>query len=46
VQQFRGVLTDDEAYRFVVHDRDTVFSPAVDDFLRSMDLGVLKHRFA
>jgi hypothetical protein len=41
VQQFRGVLTDDEPYRFVVHDRDPVFSPAVDDSLRSMDLGVV-----
>ena len=42
VQQFRGVLTDEAPYRFVIHDRDAVFSPAVDDSLRSMDLGVLK----
>ena len=42
VQQFRSVLTDEEPYRFVVHDRDTVFAPAVDDALRSMDLRVLK----
>jgi transposase InsO family protein len=42
VQQFRSVLTGDEPYRFIVHDRDAVFSPAVDDALRSMNLRVLK----
>jgi hypothetical protein len=26
-----GFLTGDEPYRFVVHDRDAVFSPALDD---------------
>jgi transposase InsO family protein len=42
VQQFRSVLTGEEPYRFIVHDRDAVFSPAVDDALRSMNLRVLK----
>lgn len=42
VQQFSSVLTDEEPYRFVVHDRDAVFSPAVDDALTSMNLRVLK----
>jgi hypothetical protein len=42
VQQFRSVLTGEEPYRFIVHDRDAVFSPAVDDALRSMNLHVLK----
>jgi len=41
-QQFRSVLTGDEPYRFVVHDRDAVFAAAVDDALRSMHLRVLK----
>jgi transposase InsO family protein len=41
-QQFRSVLTGDEPYRFVVHDRDAVFSAAVDDALRSMRLCVRK----
>lgn len=41
-QQFRTVLTGDEPYRFVVHDRDAVFAAAVDDALRSMHLRVLK----
>jgi putative transposase len=42
VQQFRSFLTGEEPYRFVVHDRDTVFSPAVDDALTTMNLRVLK----
>jgi putative transposase len=42
VQQFRSVLTGDEPYRFIVHDRDAVFSPAVDATLQSMNLRVLK----
>ena len=41
-QQFRSCLTGDDPYRFVVHDRDAVFSAAVDDVLRSMNLRVLK----
>jgi transposase InsO family protein len=41
-QQFRSVLTGDEPYRFVVHDRDAVFAAAVDDALSSMRLRVLK----
>jgi putative transposase len=42
VQQFQSVLTGDEPYRFIVHDRDAVFTPAVDDVLRSMNRRVLK----
>jgi putative transposase len=42
VQQFRSMLTGEEPYRFIVHDRDAVFSPAVDDALGSMSLRVLK----
>lgn len=38
VQQFRSVLTSEEPYRFIVHDRDAVLSAAVDDALRSMNL--------
>jgi hypothetical protein len=41
-QQFRSVLTGDEPYRFVVHDRDAVFSAGADDALRSMQLRVLE----
>jgi putative transposase len=31
IQQFRNGLPLDAAYRFVVHDRDGIFAPAVDD---------------
>ncbi len=41
-QQFRSFRTGEEAYRFVVHDRDAVFSSAVDNVLQSMNLCVLK----
>jgi putative transposase len=41
-QQFRSVRTGDEPHRFVMHDRDPVFSSAVDNVLRSMNLRVLK----
>jgi hypothetical protein len=30
-QQFRSFRTGDEPYRFIVHDRDAGFSPAVDN---------------
>jgi transposase InsO family protein len=41
-QQFRSVVTGDEPYRLVLHDRDAVFASDVDDALRSMNLRVLK----
>jgi putative transposase len=42
VQQFRNGLPLDRRYRFVVHDRDGIFAPAVDEALESMSLQVLK----
>jgi transposase InsO family protein len=42
IQQFRNGLPLDPAYRFIVHDRDAIFAPAVDDALRSMSLAVLR----
>ena len=42
IQQFRNGLPVDGTYRFLVHDRDGIFSPAVDEALRSMSLHVLK----
>jgi putative transposase len=41
-QQFRSFLTGDEPYRFILHDRDAVFSAAVDTVLQSTNLRVLK----
>ena len=42
IQQFRNSLPFDGAYGFIIHDRDGIFAPAVDDALRSMSLEVLK----
>ncbi|HZL95106.1 MAG TPA: hypothetical protein VFB99_15735 [Vicinamibacterales bacterium] len=41
-QQFRNGLPLDGAYRFLVHDRDGIFAPVVDEALQSMSLQVLK----
>lgn len=38
IQQFRNGVPPDATYRYVVHDRDAIFAPAVDDALRSMSL--------
>lgn len=42
IQQFRNGLPPDGAYRFLVHDRDGIFAPAVDEALCSMSLQVLR----
>ena len=42
VQQFRACLTGDEPYRFIIHDRDSIYSPAVDRAISSMGVRVLK----
>jgi hypothetical protein len=42
IQQFRNGLPLDGVYQFIVHDRDGIFAPAVDEALRSMSLHVLK----
>src|SRR6186997_747980 len=42
VQQFRNGLPLDGAYRFLVHDRDAIFSLAVDEAIRSMSMQVLR----
>ena len=42
VQQFRTCVTGESGHRFVVHDHDTIYSPAVDRGLRAMGLRVLK----
>jgi putative transposase len=40
-QQFRTCVTGDGPYRFVIHDRDAIYSGAVDRALKSMHLRVL-----
>jgi len=42
IQQFRDGLPLDGAYHVLVHDRDGIFAPAVDEAVRSMSLRVLK----
>jgi putative transposase len=42
IQQCRGVITGETAHRFLVHDRDAIYAPAVDRAIRSMGLRVLK----
>jgi putative transposase len=42
VQQFRTCVSDETTHRFVVHDRDAIYSLAVDRALHAMGLRVLK----
>jgi transposase InsO family protein len=42
LQQFREFLAFDHPYRFVVHDRDSIFSPGLDSALESLGVRVLK----
>jgi transposase InsO family protein len=42
VQQCRTVITGETAHRFLIHDRDAIYAPAVDGAIRSMGLRVLK----
>src|SRR5262249_4702498 len=41
-QQFREVLAEPHPYRFVIHDRDSIFSPALDLALKDFGLHVLR----
>src|SRR4029450_13534374 len=41
-QQFRMIVPGDQAHRFVVHDRDTIYSEGVDRTLEAMGLVVLR----
>jgi putative transposase len=42
VQQFRAVLPGEQPQRFLIHDRDSIYSVAVDDAVAAMGLTVLK----
>jgi putative transposase len=42
LQQFRMATPGDRSHRFLIHDRDPVFSQAIDDMLASTGLTVLK----
>jgi putative transposase len=42
IQQFRIVVPGDQSHRFVVHDRDSIYSEGVDRTIVAMGLTVLK----
>src|SRR5262249_54350719 len=42
LQQFRACVAGDEGYRFIVHDRDRIYSRDLDSSLRTLGLRVLK----
>lgn len=42
LQQFREVTMGERSYRFVLHDRDSIFSSELDSCLKSMGMQVLK----
>jgi transposase InsO family protein len=41
-QQFRMIVPGDQGHRFLIHDRDTIYSECVDRTLEAMGLAVLK----
>src|SRR5262249_11221352 len=41
-QQFRMIVRGDQVHRYVIHDRDTIYSAGVDRTLNVMGLTVLK----
>ena len=42
LQQFRECVTGDEGYRFVIHDRDSIYSKELDASLKALGLVALK----
>jgi transposase InsO family protein len=45
LQQFREVITGEKPYRFLIHDRDTIYSSELDSALKAMGLSILKTPF-
>src|SRR2546428_724862 len=42
LQQLREAIPADHAYRFLLHDRDSIFSPQLDQYIQHLGLQVLK----
>jgi transposase InsO family protein len=42
MQQFRECMSGDEPYKFVIHDRDSIYSKDLDSSLRLLGLAVLR----
>jgi hypothetical protein len=45
LQQFREVMNNEQDYRFVIHDRDTIYSQGLDLSVRAMGVRILKTPF-
>jgi transposase InsO family protein len=45
LQQFREVITGEKPYRFLIHDRDSIYSSELDSALKAMGLGILRTPF-
>ena len=45
LQQFREVITGEKPYRFLVHDRDSIYSSEFDSALTAMGVSILKTPF-
>jgi putative transposase len=45
LQQFREVITGEKPYRFLIHDRDSIYSSELDSSLKSMGLSIVKTPF-
>ena len=42
VQEFREAIPNDHGYRFLIHDRDSIFSAEVDEHLQTFGLKILR----
>jgi len=42
LQQFREILAEPHAYRFILHDRDSIYSPGLDAAVTAMGVRVLR----
>jgi transposase InsO family protein len=42
IQQLRKAISANHTYRFLIHDRDRIFSPQLDEYIRHLGLTVLK----
>ncbi len=45
LQQFREAITGEKPHRFIIHDRDSVYSFELDSVLKAMGLSALKTPF-
>lgn len=45
LQQLREILAEPPGYRFVLHDRDSIFSPGLDAAITAMDVRILRTPF-